>query len=169
LRLQGIQSLSFPKNFIRHDLISMCTVDIPGTPEEIRKALDEHGLPYRTIQPLGNSSRVRVFDKGSQLGKVLQRVARRYNTGLEVRRGRGEFFPESSESRQHARTQYEDYIREYEQANPGARRYRPPGEGRHGGRAGDWDWDWTSRYRRPDFGRTALGVILERYAGRPSD
>lgn len=67
-------------------------ITIPrGNSPEIRKSLDEEGLPYRTLVASRDSIQVIIFDKGSTLKANVDKFAYRCRTRPDECRGRGDF------------------------------------------------------------------------------
>ncbi len=89
-------------------------LEIPDSPAEIRKHLDEIGLAYRTLVPHKGGTRLVIFDQGSQNKELIKKVAGIYGVTAEYQRGRGEFFPPNAESRADAVAQYSKFIEYYE-------------------------------------------------------
>jgi hypothetical protein len=79
---------------------------------QLRKVLDEHGVRFRTLVPLGKGQRVVVFDEGRQLRANIARLAAFYGVRLSETRGTGAFL--GGESRAAAQRTFRQVIGDYQ-------------------------------------------------------
>jgi hypothetical protein len=99
-------------------------VDVPeGTVEQLRRALDEHDIRYRTLVSRPARACVLVFDEGGKLRPNVRRFAAAAQAGVRERTGRGRFVGE--ETRQRARDRFRQEIRDHER-DAQRPRYAPP-------------------------------------------
>ncbi len=97
------------------------TIDIIGKTEQVlAKDLDSFGLDYRTYVGDDNKIKVVIYDEGSQLINKVNDFANKYDTDFKYEKGTGKFI--GAETREEARTIYDNIISEYEKV-PGNRRY----------------------------------------------
>jgi hypothetical protein len=99
-------------------------VDLPERdPENLRKALDHHGILLRTLFPTRRGHRVVVYDQGRKLQENIERLVRAYSTSVEITSGTGKGIGGQSQAEAH-RT-YWEIIRRYEDAMARRPKYRP--------------------------------------------
>ncbi len=110
-------------------------LDVPqADARRLRKKLDEHGIKFRTLVPLGRGHRVVVFDSGRQSRDPLDRLAAAYGIRLTETRGSGAFL--GDDTRPAARRAFRRAIDEYE-VQRHRPRYRPVVVGTDSSRKGE--------------------------------
>jgi hypothetical protein len=132
----GEQLAVIPLIVDRNGESSLYTMNVPDSLENVRKVLDAHGLPYRTLDiESGPGIRVIIFDPGSSSAEAINRFAHHYNIRVDRYRGHGEYFPENAASREEAGDMFREFIARYERSHPddprwhGSSVWRPPEPG----------------------------------------
>jgi hypothetical protein len=105
---------------------ALLVVEVPGKDLlALRRALDRHAVPFRTIVPISGGHRVIVCDVGGRSRGNLEQLGKAYGARVRVSSGAGVWVGEAS--RAAAQVRYCELIRAYE-AQPSRPRYRPPGK-----------------------------------------
>lgn len=102
-------------------LDSVYTVQVPDTNMgKVRKALSAAGVPFRTLVPGKNGTRVIIYDEKRRLRDNVAKFAGGYRAGVRESIGSGEYV--GGGSRTEARSKYRKIIAEYEASRGRGRR-----------------------------------------------
>jgi len=92
---------------------STYTLDLQDTDlDRVRRHLNAHNIPYRTIVPRGKKTRVVIYDQQRRLRPNVSQFAQRYNAHVHETIGRGNYL--GGATRSAARAAYREIIDRYE-------------------------------------------------------
>ncbi len=145
-------------------LDSTYTIQVPETNlGKVRQQLSTHGVPFRTLVPGRNGTRVVIYDEKRQLRDQVAQFAGSYGASVRETTGQGEFI--GGGSRTAARAKYRNLIAAYEATGRPAYQHAPaPTDQVHQGAAGVPGGDGSAPPEQPSRVRQSSRGTPVRYA-----
>lgn len=104
-------------------------LEIDDTIEGVREILERSGVEERTLSVTEDGKvQAYVVDYAKKFGKGVHHTAQHYGVTKRKIRGKSQLIPDNPGSRQESIRQYDEIIRQYEEAYPDRRHYRPPNQ-----------------------------------------
>ncbi len=106
---------------------SLYIADIPGvTANDLKVSLDEMGIKFKTLTNTKNGAKMIIYDEGTQMTEVINKLSEKYATNIEQHPGTGQFL--GAETREGGLKVYDQIISGWEKVGDN-RSYRPTGDG----------------------------------------